>query len=83
MTDILAVIFCHYLKRFPMELKHSEELLEEHLAAVDNNAPDSKVKEPDQTKMAEREYKQAMEAMKKQRWMLEFCKKVSLLLFVA
>ncbi|PPQ97627.1 hypothetical protein CVT26_002550 [Gymnopilus dilepis] len=51
MKDLLR----RYFKRFPIELPHNEDPSEEHLAAVDDNAPDPEPEAPNPMDYAESE----------------------------
>lgn len=45
-NDTVADIQRRYFKRFPITLAHTEEPTEEHLAAVDDDAPDPELAPP-------------------------------------
>ena len=60
-ADALALIQRRYFKRYPVDLPHSVEPSEEFLAAVDDEAADIDVPEPNQDQMSEEEYRAAMQ----------------------
>jgi len=60
-ADALALIQCCYFKRYPVDLPHSVEPLEEFLAAVDDEAADVDIPEPNQDQMSKEEYRAAMQ----------------------
>ena len=55
-ADALALIQCHYTKRYPVELPHTLEPSLEFLATVDDDAPDNEIPVPDQDQMSEEDY---------------------------
>ncbi|PPQ77494.1 hypothetical protein CVT26_006140 [Gymnopilus dilepis] len=63
-ADALADIQRKYFKRYPVDLAHDEEPSEEHLAAVDDNAPDPEIPDPDRSKLTDEEYLVALAEVK-------------------
>lgn len=78
-SEALALIYQHYFKRYPIDLPHYTEPSTEHLAAVDDNAPDPEIPEPDVFALSQGEYTLAMEKVNQQKKDIEFRKNVSIL----
>ena len=76
-TDVLADMQRRYFKRFPVDLPHTEEPSEEHLAAVDDDAPDPEQEQPDPEKMSVEEYQAAMSSLEERSKIIRFRKAVS------
>ena len=64
-ADALALIQCWYFKHYPVNLPHHKEPMAEHLAAVDDNAPEPEPEEPNPEVMTKEEYKAAMKELEK------------------
>lgn len=75
--EALALIFHRYFKRYPVDLPHHTEPSPEHLAAVDDDSPDTEIEEPDVFAMPREQYDIAMQKVKERRETLEFRKSVS------
>ncbi|PPR04157.1 hypothetical protein CVT26_003937 [Gymnopilus dilepis] len=58
-ADALAQIQRRYFKRFPPELGHFDEPSPEHLASIDDDAPDPEPEEPDAEKLTPEEFEAA------------------------
>ena len=76
-ADALADIQRKYLKRFPIDLAHSEDPTPEWLAAVDDNTPDGEQEEPDVLVLDENEYAATVKKLMDRRALLTFRKAVS------
>lgn len=76
-SEALALICRRYFKRYPVDLPHNTEPSAEHLAAVDDNTPDSDIQEPDIFAMSREEYDIAMDLVKQRRMSIDFRKAVS------
>ena len=73
-ADALANIQCKYLKRFPIDLAHSEDPTPEWLAVVDDDVPEEK---PDVLVLDENEYAATVKKLMDRRALLTFRKAVS------
>lgn len=73
----LALIFRRYFKRYPIDLPHHMEPSPEHLASVDDDAPDPEIPEPDIFAMPREQYDAAMEKLNARKESIEFRKGVS------
>lgn len=80
--DAVALIQRRYLKRYPISLAHDVEPSQEHLDAVDDDAPDPEPEQPDAEKLSSEEYDAAMKVIKERGELLSFRKGVSFGLFV-
>ena len=81
-ADALAQIQRRYFKRFPVELGHFEEPSQEHLASVDDDAPDPEPEEPDASKLTPEEFEAATKKAAHRQKVIRYRKAVSLALFV-
>ncbi|PPQ85572.1 hypothetical protein CVT26_010356, partial [Gymnopilus dilepis] len=72
--DALADIQRKYFKRYPVELPHNEEPTSEHLAGVDDDAPDAEIEEPNREAMDEQEFQIALSTLEKRREQIRFRK---------
>lgn len=81
-ADALAQIQRKYLKRYPIDLPHSDEPSPEWLAAVDDEAADEEQAGPDIEALDEDELAAAMAILEERRTTLCFRKAVSLSSFV-
>ena len=59
-ADALALIQQRYFKQYPFDLPHTVKPSAELLAAVDDDAAEVDVMEPDQDRMSDEEYKEAI-----------------------
>lgn len=82
-ADALALIQRRYFKRYPVDLPHSVEPSEEFLAAVDDEAADVDVPEPNQDQMSEEEYRAAMQRLAERQRLFSYRKAVSRALFTS
>ncbi|PPR07590.1 hypothetical protein CVT26_002260 [Gymnopilus dilepis] len=62
-ADALADIQRKFFKRYPIDLPNDEEPTPEHLAAVDDDAPDPEMEEPNRERLGDAEYEKAMVMM--------------------
>lgn len=76
-SEALALIFRRYFKRYPLDLPHQTEPSPEHLAAVDDDAPDPEITEPDIFTMPRAQYDIAMQKLKERKDTIEYRKSVS------
>ena len=81
-ADALALIQCHYFKRYPVELPHTEEPSPEFLVNVDDNAPEVEVPEPDPN-VGEEEYMVALDQLTERQKLVSYHKVVSCALFIS
>ncbi|KAJ3492411.1 hypothetical protein NLJ89_g11248 [Agrocybe chaxingu] len=72
--DALATIQRRYFKRFPVDLSHDIEPSAEHLAAVDDGAPEPEQEEPDEDKLSPEEYQEATKRLQARRELIVFQK---------
>ena len=77
-ADIVADIQRRYFKRFPVTLLHSQEPTPEHLASVDDNAPDPELTPPPQDKENPEAYARARRVYEFQIQELKMRKAVSI-----
>ena len=82
-ADALALIQRRYFKRYPLELPHTVEPSAEFLAAVDDDAADTDVPEPDQDSMSDEEYQAAMNQLAERQKSFSYRKAVSRALFTS
>jgi len=82
-ADALALIQRRYFKRYPLDLPHTVEPSAESLAAVDDNAADVDVPEPDQDSMSDEEYQAAMKRLAERQKLFSYRKAVSRALFTS
>ena len=75
--DTIALIQRRYLKCFPIDLPHDQELTAEHLQAVKDDEPEPEHTAPDDTKMGPEEYEAAVKAFEERQKLLKFRKGVS------
>ncbi|PPQ82465.1 hypothetical protein CVT26_012727 [Gymnopilus dilepis] len=73
-ADALALIQRRFFKRYPIELGHNIEPSQEHLAAVDDNAPDVEPEEPDPDKMSPEDYEAAKKNSDHRKRLIQFRK---------
>jgi len=78
-ADALALIQRRYFKRYPVDLPHDMEPTAEFLAAVDDDAADPDIPEPDQGSMSSEEYQTAMDELAKRQKLFSYRKAVSTL----
>ena len=76
-ADALVLIQRRYFKRYPVDLPHHEEPTAEHLAVVDDEAPEPESEEPNPEVMTKEEYEAATKEYEKRQTILQFCKAVS------
>lgn len=58
--DAVVNIQHRYFKRFPLDLPHDEEPMQEHLDAVDDDGPDTEPEAPDEEALGPKEYTETM-----------------------
>lgn len=71
-ADALAQIQWKYLKRFLIDLAHTDDPTPEWLAVVDDDAPEQEQEDPDVLTLDENEYAAAMEKIAERRALLTF-----------
>ena len=76
-ADALALIQRRYFKRYPVNLPHHEEPTAEHLAAVNDEAPEPEPEEPNPEVMTIEECEAATKELEKRQTILRFRKAVS------
>ena len=76
-ADALALIQRRYFKRYPVDLPHHEEPTAEHLAAVDDDAPEPEPEEPNPENMTKEECEAATKELDRRQTILKFRKAVS------
>lgn len=69
--DELANIQRRFFKRFPVELPLTEEPSPEHLASVDDDAPDPEILEPDRERLSPEEYEKEMAKLEDRKELLK------------
>jgi len=82
-ADALALIQRRYFKRYPLDLPHTVEPSAEFLAAVDDDAADVDVTEPDQNRMGDEEYDAAIKRLAERQKLFSYRKAVSRALFTS
>ena len=80
--DALAQIQRKYLKRFPIDLPHDEELTEEWLASMDDKENDLDQIPPHVKSLSEEDYAEAMKALESRQKLLAFRRAVSAMSFL-
>ncbi|PPQ92927.1 hypothetical protein CVT25_006688 [Psilocybe cyanescens] len=75
--EALSLIQRRYFKRYPADLPHEQEPSAEHLASVDNGAPDPETIEPDKDKLPPAEYALEMKRIEDRRNVVNYRKGVS------
>ncbi|PPQ76699.1 hypothetical protein CVT26_004469 [Gymnopilus dilepis] len=73
-ADALALIQRRFFKRYPIDLGHNVEPSPEHLASVDDNAPDIEPEEPDPEKLSPEDYEAAKKASDHRKKSIQFRK---------
>ena len=76
-VDALTLIQRRYFKRYPVDLPHHEEPTAEHLAAVDDDAPEPEPEEPNPETMTNEECEAATKKLDRRQTILKFRKAVS------
>ena len=82
-ADALALIQRRYFKRYPLDLPHTAEPSAEFLAAVDDDAADINVTEPDKDRMSDEEYEAAINRLAERQKLFSYRKAVSRALFTS
>jgi len=82
-ADALALIQRRYFKRYPLDLPHTSEPSAEFLAAVDDDAADVDITEPDQDRMSDEEYEAAINRLAERQKLFSYRKAVSHALFTS
>ena len=75
-ADALAQIQRRFFKRYPVDLGPHEEPSQEHLDAVDDDAPEPENEEPDPSKLSAAEYEEAMKECDHRKAVIRFRKAV-------
>lgn len=75
--DELAKIWRAYFKRYPIELPHNEEPSAEHLASVNDDAPDVEVPPPNPEALDKEEYEEALSEYEERCRLIVYRKAVS------
>ena len=75
-ADALADIQRKYFKRYPIDLPHGEEPSQEHLANVDDNAPDVDPEEPDREQLGEELFEKKVAELQQRTELIRYRKAV-------
>ncbi len=70
-------VVCRYLKCYPLSLEHNVELSAEHLACVDDHAPDPDIVMPNKDELNFVKYEKVQMKMVEDRKALKFHSEVS------
>ncbi len=76
-AEFIADVVCRYLKRYPLRLEHNVEPSAEHLARVDDHAPDPEIVMLNEDKLSFEEYEKAQMQMVEDCRLLKFRSEVS------
>ena len=82
-ADVLALIQQRYFKQYPLDLPHTVEPSAEFLAAVDDDAAEVDITEPDQDRMSNEEYEEAINQLAERQKLFSYHKAVSRALFTS
>ena len=80
---LIQVIQRRYFKRYPLDLPHTVEPSAEFLAAIDDDAAEVNITEPDQDHMSDEEYAEAINRLAERQKLFSYRKAVSRALFTS